>query len=172
MSRCTVFDDTESWLARELVFGCRPSLISWWIVWRRRHRGRSLNAPSRPTARFSSARAAGATAATKCLRCAARHARGCPWRAAHPNLSVCGPVAWLFGARGPPVADPEVTMQIPYDLEFVENRPVVGAKAIALPEHPAAWLGAGRPGADDAFDALLRWAHRLLRRMESTRPGR
>src|SRR5450432_2476648 len=49
MSRCTVFVETESAAASELVLGCRPSLISWWIVWSRRQRGRSLNAPARPT---------------------------------------------------------------------------------------------------------------------------
>jgi hypothetical protein len=55
-------------------------------------------------------------------------------------------------------------MQIPYDLEFIENRPTV--RAIAMREPHPAWR-AGRPGReDDALDALLRWAHRLLRRLE------
>ena len=65
-------------------------------------------------------------------------------------------------------------MQIPYDLEFVENRPLVGAgaKAVALPKQPVVWLGAGRTGEEDAFDALLRWAHRVLRSIESSRSGR
>jgi hypothetical protein len=38
-----------------------------------------------------------------------------------------------------------VTMQIPYDLEFVENRPLVAAKVVALQKQPTVWLGAGAP---------------------------
>jgi len=62
-------------------------------------------------------------------------------------------------------------MQIPYDLEFVENRPLVGAKAVALPKEPTVWLGAGHSGDQDVLDSILRWAHRLLRRMDE-RHGR
>ena len=55
-------------------------------------------------------------------------------------------------------------MQIPYDLEFVEYRPTV--RAIAMQPHYPVWH-AGRSGRqEDAFDALLRWVHRLLRRFE------
>jgi hypothetical protein len=57
-------------------------------------------------------------------------------------------------------------MQIPYDLEFVQNRPSVQAIAIGEP-FPA--LRAGHPERvreQDAFDALLRWAHRLISRLE------
>ena len=57
-------------------------------------------------------------------------------------------------------------MQIPYDLEFVENRPLVGAKAVALPEPPPVWLGAGRAGDQDVLDEILRWVHRVVRRAE------
>src|SRR6185369_13140267 len=51
MSRWTVLEDTERSFASEEVLGRRPSLISWWIVWRRRQSGLSLNAPARPTVR-------------------------------------------------------------------------------------------------------------------------
>ena len=61
-------------------------------------------------------------------------------------------------------------MQIPYDLEFVENRPLVRAKAVALPQPPPVWLGAGRAGDQDVLDAFLRWAHRLLRRIDERQP--
>ncbi len=60
-------------------------------------------------------------------------------------------------------------MQIPYDLEFIENRPTVRVKAVALddtiPFRPAS-AGKARPGGD-AFDALLRWVHRMITRLES-----
>src|SRR6266508_967870 len=49
MSRWTVLEDTDRRAASVEVLGRRPSLISWWIVWRRRQSGRSLNAPARPT---------------------------------------------------------------------------------------------------------------------------
>lgn len=55
-------------------------------------------------------------------------------------------------------------MQIPYDLEFVENRPTV--RAIAMQESFPAWRSERRVREEDAFDALLRWVHRLLRRFE------
>ena len=44
-------------------------------------------------------------------------------------------------------------MQIPYDLEFVENRPVA-VRALALVKPTSPW------------DALLHWAFRLIRRFE------
>jgi len=56
-----------------------------------------------------------------------------------------------------------VIMQIPYDLEFVENRPTVRVRAVALSEPFPAWRNE-RP--KDGFDALLEWVHRLLRRFE------
>lgn len=54
-------------------------------------------------------------------------------------------------------------MQIPYDLEFVEHRPTVQVRAVALREPFPAWRGE-RP--KDGFDTLLAWVHRLLRRFE------
>jgi hypothetical protein len=56
-----------------------------------------------------------------------------------------------------------ITMQIPYDLEFVENRPTVQVRAVALREPFPVWRNE-RP--KDDFDALLAWVHRLLRRFE------
>jgi hypothetical protein len=56
-------------------------------------------------------------------------------------------------------------MQIPYDLEFVENRPTVRVRAVALPQ-PYGMLRAV-PREKDSFDALLAWIHRLLRRLEN-----
>jgi hypothetical protein len=60
-------------------------------------------------------------------------------------------------------------MQIPYDLEFVENRPVVAhrARAMALPEPYGTWRGAKSRSEEDTFDALLRWVHRMISRLES-----
>ena len=55
-------------------------------------------------------------------------------------------------------------MQIPYDLEFVENRPTV--RAIAMHEPFSDWRAERRAREEDAFDALLRWVHRLLQRFE------
>ena len=55
-------------------------------------------------------------------------------------------------------------MQIPYDLEFVENRPRVAVRAVAL-DRPRV------PGSErqpDVFDALLAWVHRMLRRFEKS----
>ena len=59
-------------------------------------------------------------------------------------------------------------MQIPYDLEFVENRPAVNlrARAVALPEPYETWRGARPRHEEDAFDALLRWVHRMISRLE------
>jgi hypothetical protein len=56
-----------------------------------------------------------------------------------------------------------ITMQIPYDLEFVEKRPTVQVRAIALREPFPAW---SNERSKDGFDALLAWVHRLLRRFE------
>lgn len=56
-------------------------------------------------------------------------------------------------------------MQIPYDLEFVENRPTVAVRAVALPQ--PAWRSDRPAGQRDALDRLLHWALRLLRRFES-----
>lgn len=52
-------------------------------------------------------------------------------------------------------------MQIPYDLEFVENRPQVAVRALALHES-----GAIPRRERDVFDVLLAWVHRLLNRLE------
>jgi hypothetical protein len=59
-------------------------------------------------------------------------------------------------------------MQIPYDLEFVENRPAVNlrARAMALPEPHGTWRGAKSRHEEDAFDDLLRWVHRMISRLE------
>jgi hypothetical protein len=61
-------------------------------------------------------------------------------------------------------------MQIPYDLEFVENRPAVQVRAVALDDtYPYARRG-GRPAREeDAFDALLHWVHRMISRLENRR---
>jgi len=56
-------------------------------------------------------------------------------------------------------------MQIPYDLEFIENRPNVTARTLTL--HGSVWGGAPSTGKQDAFGALLAWVHRMLRRLES-----
>ncbi|HEY1434958.1 MAG TPA: hypothetical protein VGG65_06255 [Thermoanaerobaculia bacterium] len=56
-------------------------------------------------------------------------------------------------------------MQIPYDLEFVENRPTVAVRAVALRQ--PLWRGERPAGQRDAFDRLLHWAFRLLRRFET-----
>lgn len=57
-------------------------------------------------------------------------------------------------------------MQIPYDLEFVENRPTVAVRAVAM-RHPMAVGRGERPRAGHhGMDALLHWAFRLIRRFE------
>jgi hypothetical protein len=58
-------------------------------------------------------------------------------------------------------------MQIPYDLEFVENRPTVAVRAVALHQRPPAWRSERPGGQRDALDRLLHWAFRLLRRFET-----
>ncbi len=59
-------------------------------------------------------------------------------------------------------------MQIPYDLEFVENRPVVPARAIAVAADRAPLRSEHvLPTPHDAIDRLLQWAFRILRRFET-----
>ena len=58
-------------------------------------------------------------------------------------------------------------MQIPYDLEFVENRPTVAARSLALPPPAPAWRHERPEAQRDAVDRLLHWALRVLRRFES-----
>jgi len=58
-------------------------------------------------------------------------------------------------------------MQIPYDLEFVENRPTVLPRAVALPQPLPAWRGDRSASHRDALDRLLAWALRLVRRFEA-----
>ncbi|HEY1251303.1 MAG TPA: hypothetical protein VGH97_08940 [Thermoanaerobaculia bacterium] len=59
-------------------------------------------------------------------------------------------------------------MQIPYDLEFVENRPRVPVRVQAVALHEPRLLRQNElPGHQhDVFDTLLAWAHRMLRRFE------
>jgi len=60
-------------------------------------------------------------------------------------------------------------MQIPYDLEFVENRPSVAkppVRAVALPDSYGAWPADRTRSEEDAFDVLLRWVHRVITRVE------
>jgi hypothetical protein len=65
----------------------------------------------------------------------------------------------------------ESTMQIPYDLEFVENRPPVTAHTVAIPGHFPGMRSRGPARERDAFDALLAWVHRTLSRLESGPPN-
>ena len=58
-------------------------------------------------------------------------------------------------------------MQIPYDLEFVENRPVVPAHVLAGAKRPPLRKPDALPAPHDAIDRLLQWAFRVLRRFES-----
>ena len=58
-------------------------------------------------------------------------------------------------------------MQIPYDLEFVENRPTVNARAVALREPLTMWRNERPRDQRDVFDSLLAWIHRMLRRFEN-----
>lgn len=55
-------------------------------------------------------------------------------------------------------------MQIPYDLEFVENRPLV---PVPVPGKRTPIRSEALPESHDAIDRLLRWAFRILRRFES-----
>jgi hypothetical protein len=57
-------------------------------------------------------------------------------------------------------------MQIPYDLEFVENRPLVPAP-VRVGNRPPLRAEVGLPPSQDAIDRLLQWAFRILRRFES-----
>ncbi len=59
-----------------------------------------------------------------------------------------------MSGRGSAIAPWKDIMQIPYDLEFVENRPAVAIRAVALNKPTSPW------------DALLHWAFRLIRRFE------
>jgi hypothetical protein len=54
-------------------------------------------------------------------------------------------------------------MQIPYDLEFVHNRPTSGVRAVALDDSYALARGRREP---DVFDSMLRWLHRLIGRLD------
>jgi|RhiMetdeSRZDD1v2_1073273.scaffolds.fasta_scaffold00993_16 hypothetical protein len=54
-------------------------------------------------------------------------------------------------------------MQIPYDLEFVHNRPTATVRAVALED---SFSLARRRREPDVFDAMLRWLHRLIGRLE------
>lgn len=57
-------------------------------------------------------------------------------------------------------------MQIPYDLEFVENRPTV-VRAVALRQpHLPVWRPERPASQRDSLDRLLHWAFRILRRFE------
>ena len=59
-------------------------------------------------------------------------------------------------------------MQIPYDLEFVENRPTVQVRAVALDDtYPFARARSRGPAEKDAFDTLLHWVHRMISRLDS-----
>jgi len=70
--------------------------------------------------------------------------------------------------RGSWMAPRIAIMQIPYDLEFVENRPTVQVRAVAMDEtYP---FGRSRSHArpeGDVFDALLRWVHGVISRLDS-----
>ncbi len=57
-------------------------------------------------------------------------------------------------------------MQIPYDLEFVQNRPTVNVRAVAMNETFPAWASRRQNEKPDGFDALLAWVHRMIRRFE------
>ncbi len=57
-------------------------------------------------------------------------------------------------------------MQIPYDLEFVENRPTVAVRAVALRQPLPAWRDRRPVGQRDALDRLLYWAFRVVRRLD------
>ena len=59
-----------------------------------------------------------------------------------------------------------IAMQIPYDLEFVENRPTAKAHAVALREPFRVWRSERPREQQDAFDALLSWVHRMLVRLD------
>jgi hypothetical protein len=72
-------------------------------------------------------------------------------------------------SHGAPIARKMSAMQIPYDLEFVENRPTVAARSVALPAPASAWRSERPEAQRDAVDRLLHWAFRLLRRFESGR---
>jgi hypothetical protein len=57
-------------------------------------------------------------------------------------------------------------MQIPFDLEFIENRPLVPVTLTVDGRRPLRSEDA-LPPTHDAIDRLLQWAFRILRRFES-----
>jgi hypothetical protein len=63
----------------------------------------------------------------------------------------------------------KVIMQIPYDLEFVQNRPTVAVRAVALRQPMQAWRGERSRSEHHGVDALLHWAFRLIRRFETSK---
>lgn len=60
-------------------------------------------------------------------------------------------------------------MQIPYDLEFVENRPTVSIRAVALSQPMPPWRSERPSGGQHGMDALLHWVFRLIRRFETSK---
>jgi hypothetical protein len=74
----------------------------------------------------------------------------------------------LTGEAGHGVAIARKTsiMQIPYDLEFVENRPTVSARAVAIAPPAPVWRAERPVSQHDAVDRFLHWAFRFLRRFE------
>jgi hypothetical protein len=58
-------------------------------------------------------------------------------------------------------------MQIPYDLEFVENRPLVPVPLVVPGRRAPLRSEDAVPPSHDAIDRLLQWAFRILRRFES-----
>jgi hypothetical protein len=79
--------------------------------------------------------------------------------------SVNPSTTWRDPLRGSSIAAPLDIMQIPYDLEFVENRPTVQVRAVALDDtYPFGPSRRHARGEGDAFDALLRWVHRMISR--------
>ncbi len=54
-------------------------------------------------------------------------------------------------------------MQIPYDLEFVHNRPTAAVRAVALDD---SYSLARRRREPDVFDSILAWLHQLIGRLE------
>ena len=57
-------------------------------------------------------------------------------------------------------------MQIPYDLEFVENRPTISVRAAAMRQPMSGWRAERSRSGHHGMDALLHWAFRLIRRFE------
>ncbi len=57
-------------------------------------------------------------------------------------------------------------MQIPYDLEFVENRPTVATRAVARRPPMPGWRAERSRSGHHPMDALLHCAFRLVSRLE------